>query len=209
MYCSLAVREEYQRRNSGQNNLIALNDVIFAVHATLVTFVFCLQVLFYRKSNEGPSNIGTALAIALTILITSGAFLSYGGLIQMLDYLYALSYIKLILTVVKCVPQVWLNWVRRSTIGWSIANVLLDFFGGFFSISQLFIDAYTSGHNIDGIIGALPKFILGIISIIFDIIFMMQHYLWFPEDEGPHSRTVFGPDELEPTTDGKQAQVAQ
>lgn len=186
MYFSETVRLAYRQRHDGNDNLVALNDVIFAVHATLLTFLFSLQVFFYRKPNEGPSLVGFIVALGLTLVIATGAVLVYFQLVGILDYLYTLSYLKLILTVIKCVPQAWMNWMRRSTTGWSVLNVLLDFFGGFFSIAQLFLDAFISGHNMQGIIGFLPKFILGVISVFFDTIFLLQHYVWFPEEDGPH-----------------------
>lgn len=37
-------------RHDGQDNLVELNDVIFTVHATIITFVYVLQVIFYRVS---------------------------------------------------------------------------------------------------------------------------------------------------------------
>lgn len=197
LYFSPYVRAEYRTSHNNVDNLVAFNDVAFAIHALIITFLFCVQVFLYRKPNEGPSKMGVALAIVLTLMIGIGAALAYANKIKMLDYLSALSYVKLILTVIKYIPQVWLNWVRRSTSGWSILNVLLDFFGGLFSILQLLIDAFTSGHGVDGILGYLPKLILGIISILFDTLFMLQHYLWFPEDSGPHTikKEVFEPNE--------------
>lgn len=37
-------------------------------------------------------------------------------------------------------PQVYLNWARKSTVGWSIVNILLDLTGGIFSIAQEIVD---------------------------------------------------------------------
>ena len=39
-----------------------------------------------------------------------------------------------------------MNYTRKSTIGWSITNVLLDFLGGFLSIMQMFLIAYANGQ---------------------------------------------------------------
>lgn len=69
--------------------------------------------------------------------------------------------------------------MRKSTVGWSIINVLLDFTGGFLSIFQIFIDGANTGDwNVFGGGGAfnVAKFCLGITSIVFDIVFMIQHY---------------------------------
>ena len=40
--------------------------------------------------------------------------------------------------------QAVMNYRRRSTVGWSIGNVLLDFTGGMFSILQMFLLAYNN-----------------------------------------------------------------
>ena len=41
--------------------------------------------------------------------------------------------------------QAYLNYRRRSTEGWAIGNVLLDFTGGSLSILQMFVDAFNYG----------------------------------------------------------------
>lgn len=69
-----------------------------------------------------------------------------------------------------------MNFLRKSTIGWSMANVMLDFTGGMLSLLQLFIDG-ASTHNWSGVIGNPVKFGLGFISMGFDIIFMVQHFV--------------------------------
>ena len=38
-----------------------------------------------------------------------------------------------------------MNFRRKSTQGWSIGNVLLDFTGGSLSLLQMFLLAYNSG----------------------------------------------------------------
>ena len=53
------------------------------------------------------------------------------------------SYIKLVITAIKYIPQAYMNFVRKSTEGWSIGNVLLDFTGGTFSILQMAFDVYN------------------------------------------------------------------
>jgi len=57
-----------------------------------------------------------------------------------------LSYIKLACTLTKYIPQAVLNYRRKSTVGWSIENILMDFTGGVLSILQMFINAYNYGE---------------------------------------------------------------
>jgi cystinosin len=88
---------------------------------------------------------------------------------------YAVSYVKLFITLVKYMPQVITNYRNHSTWGWSIWQILLDFVGGVLSIAQLLIDSYLQG-DWSGITGNPVKLALGNASIFFDIIFMTQHY---------------------------------
>lgn len=42
----------------------------------------------------------------------------------------------------------YLNFRRKSTVGWSIGNVLLDFTGGSLSILQMFLISYNYGKTL-------------------------------------------------------------
>jgi len=82
------------------------------------------------------------------------------------------------MTIVKYVPQVWVNYKRKSTVGWSIIQILLDFAGGILSILQLVIDSSLQ-TDFSGITGNPAKLGLGLISIVLDLIFMTQHYVLY------------------------------
>ena len=84
-----------------------------------------------------------------------------------------------IILLVKYIPQVHLNFTRKSTSGWNITNVLLDFMGGLLSLLQLCIDSYLN-NDWSAIAGDPVKFGLGSASMIFDVIFMIQHYYLYP-----------------------------
>jgi cystinosin len=96
--------------------------------------------------------------------------------------------VKLVITVVKYVPQAWLNFRRKSTTGWSIAQIILDFAGGITSMLQLVIDSSLQ-NDWSGIIGNPVKFGLALVSMSFDIVFITQHYLLYNSqpDIGVHS----------------------
>ena len=69
--------------------------------------------------------------------------------------------------------QVYLNWKRKSTVGWSLENVILDFTGGSFSLLQTIFDAF--GRGISPFAGDgfnIVKFMLSIFSMFFDCIFL-------------------------------------
>jgi hypothetical protein len=79
------------------------------------------------------------------------------------------------LTFLFFCAQAYLNFKRKSTAGWSIGNILLDFTGGLLSFGQQFLDAINSG-NWGVVFGSPVKVGLGVVSVFFDIIFMIQHY---------------------------------
>jgi cystinosin len=70
------------------------------------------------------------------------------------------------------------NYKRKSTIGWSIYPILLDFAGGWLSLAQLVIDSALQ-NDWTGVTGNPVKFGLGNITIVFDIIFFLQHYVLY------------------------------
>ena len=100
-----------------------------------------------------------------------------------LSQVYALGYAKLVITVVKYVPQAWANYKRKSTEGWSILQILLDITGGVLSITQLLIDSSLQG-DWSGITGNPVKLGLGNVSICFDILFITQHYWLYRGSHG-------------------------
>ena len=85
---------------------------------------------------------------------------------------------KLVVTVTKYIPQAWANYKRTSTEGWSISQILMDVVGGVLSIAQLVIDSSLQ-KDWSGITGNPVKFGLGNVSIIFDVLFMTQHYVLY------------------------------
>lgn len=64
-----------------------------------------------------------------------------------LDFLNVCSYIKLAITLIKYVPQAVMNYRRKSTVGWSIGNILLDFTGGTLSMLQMILNAYNYSED--------------------------------------------------------------
>lgn len=74
--------------------------------------------------------------------------------------------------------QVILNATRRSTEGWSILNVLLDWLGGVLSVAQIVMQCVVL-DDWRQIAGNPVKFGLGFVSLSFDVVFMVQHYILY------------------------------
>lgn len=98
---------------------------------------------------------------------------------------------KLIVTVFKYIPQAWANYERKSTVGWSIVPVLLDLIGGILSFAQLLIDSSLQ-KDWSGLTGNPVKLGLSNISVFFDIIFMVQHYILYRNAANVFERKISG-----------------
>lgn len=95
---------------------------------------------------------------------------------------------KLIITVVKYVPQAWLNYKRKSTVGWSIVPMLLDLAGGVLSLVQLVLDSSLQS-DWSGITGNPVKLLLGNVTIFFDLVFVVQHYVLYRDSSTKSDQT--------------------
>ena len=168
-YFSPVVQSKFCLANNGAMNVVRLSDVAFSWHAFLLTWVTVYQITIY--SNDKRTGV---IAILLFASI-AGTTCAFGG--TDLNFLYGLGTFKIFVTLIKYMPQVWLNYKRKSTIGWTIHNVLLDFTGGLTSTTQLFVDARSWKE----VVADFPKLGLGSISMFFDIIFLVQHYVLYTE----------------------------
>lgn len=52
------------------------------------------------------------------------------------------------MTCVKYIPQAKMNFTRKSTVGWSIGNILLDFGGGLANYLQMVIQSIDQSNNL-------------------------------------------------------------
>jgi len=189
------IRRHYAALHSHNPPAVHANDVFFALHAATATAATLLQCCIYERGGArlAPSTIAAVSGAVVIAVVWAGAVVLFpavdpgtcphpcpgASLLTWLSWLYYLSYIKLAVTLVKYLPQVVLNCRRRSTEGWNIANVLLDLEGGALSLVQLFMDADVCS-DWSPFVGNPVKFALGCSSLLFDAVFMAQHYILYP-----------------------------
>ena len=155
-------------KNPHSNIPVALNDVFFSIHGVVLTAIYVLQCFIYERGDQKISNRGTALlCLFLSPCVVMTFYLGKGSLPK-LDYIYFFSYVKIVLTIGKYIPQAVFNYRRKSTKGWSIENCILgnlkikiqililisvlinfcfsiDLFGGVLSIFQMLFLAINYG----------------------------------------------------------------
>jgi cystinosin len=194
-YYSPLIRAQYAARYKGLTPTVQGNDVAFAAHGLLLCIVTTSQYLYPRAwgitSNLGsrPSRFILGIFFGCVVGVVTVLFIVLNSPERdstqkavsswvWLDAIYAISYVKLVVTLIKYTPQVIANYRNRSTRGWSILQILLDFGGGILSIAQQSVDSYLQG-DWSGITGNPVKFALGNVSMIYDLVFMTQHYVLY------------------------------
>lgn len=114
------------------------NDLVFAIHAFMLSSIQLMQTyIYYRGPDKAKFALwAIVLMVVLTITCTAMCIVSISGekLPLAAGPVRFFGYGKAAITFVKYLPQVYLNWKRKSTVGWSIENVILDFTGGSFSL---------------------------------------------------------------------------
>lgn len=105
--------------------------------------------------------------------------------IQLLDFLYYTSSVKLAITVLKYLPQMFLHVAIRSTRGFSIGTIFCDLTGGVFSLLQLVVQSVAIDGQPAGIWANPAKLGLALLTLGFDLVFIFQRYVLYPVPRTP------------------------
>ncbi|KAH0450402.1 hypothetical protein IEQ34_021094 [Dendrobium chrysotoxum] len=171
-------RQYHEKYGYGEMIPVAANDVAFSIHAVLVTCFISFQILIYERGNQKVSKIcmvvsSAAWTIVLVCLIISWPKHSWLWLISMVNT------IQVAITAIKYIPQAFMNFSSKSTIGWSIGFVLLDLSGGLLNFAQMAMQSIDQGTMIN-FYGNLGKTLLCLVVVFFDLLFIIQHYVLYP-----------------------------
>lgn len=171
---------------------ITIQDIFFSAHALLLTIIQLFQIWHYYDKKDPNQKVALWVIIFLIILTCGGValiicervFKIYIPEQTNFNSLIYCGWAKALISLIKYMPQAYSNCKRKSTIGWNIHNMLLDFTGGFFSFAQNFVE-YLKGKYPSSINDGEPKglniakYALSYITMFFDIIFIFQHYVLY------------------------------
>ncbi|KAF2022266.1 L-cystine transporter-like protein [Aaosphaeria arxii CBS 175.79] len=195
---SPTIQSQYAARHpNAPETTVRFNDFLFAAHGAVMCVVVYSQFFpaiwgFKVGSRQKASRVvlgvfwGCLLSILLTVLVVGIRGRDWGYDASgwaWIDVIYTLGYVKLLTVVIKYIPQAWINYKRKSTSGWSIYTITLDFSGGIMSLAQVMIDSTLQG-SWEGVTGNPVKFGLGNITLLFDLIFLYQHYWLYRKAPG-------------------------
>ncbi|KAJ8912916.1 hypothetical protein NQ315_017246 [Exocentrus adspersus] len=178
LYFIPEIEKEYFNRYPRGLNPVQVNDIVFALHAAAATIFTITQCFIYERQEQRVSITARVIIGLFGAFLFISIILAAASVIHWLDFLYFCSYVKLTITLIKYIPQAYMNYKRKSTVGWSIGNIFLDFTGGLLSMLQMIINAWNYSDWVS-IFGDPTKFGLGLFSVAFDIFFIVQHYILY------------------------------
>ncbi|KAL5581279.1 hypothetical protein UlMin_013721 [Ulmus minor] len=178
LYFSQAVQKQYfQKYGFGEMIPVAANDVAFSSHAVLMTAITLIQMVIYERGGQTVSKISFTI-VSVVWLVAGVCFFIALPTHSWLWLINIFNSIQVFMTVIKYIPQAFMNFKRKSTDGFSIGNILLDFSGGVANYAQMAVQSIDQNSWVN-FYGNLGKTLLSLISIFFDIIFMVQHFLLY------------------------------
>ncbi|CAI5530944.1 unnamed protein product [Closterium sp. Naga37s-1] len=179
MFFSPLVQQQYHAKYGAEELIpVSASDVAFSVHAVALTAFTVWQCMVYDRGGQRVSWTCKAISLgvwlfALLTSLHSSFHHDWLGLVT------TFNYIQVVMTTIKYIPQAWFNWQRRSTVGWSISNVLMDLTGGTASLLMMFVQSIDQSSFVN-FTGNAGKLALSGETIAFDIVFAVQHYVLFP-----------------------------
>eukprot|EP00257_Ricinus_communis_P020300 XP_015579501.1 cystinosin homolog [Ricinus communis] len=189
LYFSSAIQKQYfQKYGYGEMIPVAANDVAFSTHAVLLTAITLFQIAIYDRGNQKVSKLSIAIVCAVWLVAAICFFIA----LPSHSWLWLISIfnsIQVFMTVIKYIPQAIFNFMRKSTIGFSIENILLDFLGGVTNYAQMAVQSIDQNSWVN-FYGNIGKTLLSLVSVFFDLLFMCQHYILYPERKAHASSKI-------------------
>ncbi|KAL0395742.1 UNVERIFIED_CONTAM: Cystinosin [Sesamum calycinum] len=202
LFFSPTVQRQY-REKFGFNEMIpvAANDVAFSMHAVLLTAFTLFQIAIYDRGHQKVSKACVGIVSVAWLSAAVCVFVA----IHRHSWFWLVSCfntIQVVMTVIKYIPQAILNFRRKSTVGFSIGNILLDFFGGVTNYGQMVVQSVDQNSWVN-FYGNIGKTMISLVSIFFDILFMVQHYVLYrpKKTDDPSEPNVVSKEPLLETSD--------
>ncbi|KAK2366314.1 cystinosin protein [Trifolium repens] len=188
LLCSTLQFQYHQKYGFDQMIPVAANDVAFSTHAVFLTIVLLFQVAIYERGNQSISKITMGIIAVVWITVGVCSFIAFPSK----SWLWLISIfntMQVVLATIKYIPQAFMNFMIKSTDGFSIGNVFLDFLGGMANYAQMVTQSIdqNSWVNFSGNIG---KVLLSLVCMFFDLLFMCQHYVLYPSKKASSSNPL-------------------
>nr|XP_043616754.1 cystinosin homolog [Erigeron canadensis] len=179
VYFSSSVQRQYHEKY-GFNEMIpvAANDVAFSIHAVVLTAITLFQIFIYERGSQKVSKTSISIVSVAWLTVIVCMFIALPNH-SWLWLVTCFSTLQVVMTVIKYIPQAVMNFQRKSTVGFSIGNILLDLLGGLANYGQMAVQSIDQ-HSWVNFYGNIGKTLLSLVSVFFDLLFILQHYVCYP-----------------------------
>jgi len=186
LYFDDPLRDDYMKEFDARQHPVFLYDLLLCIHNVLATAVELGQIFMYRESSRSASS-GCLLILTLWILIVVVlVMLKIFNVLTLLLLVALLGYFKMGASTIKYFPQAYMNYKQAAVTGLSMPFVFLDMAGGVFCVLNIILLAALS-NTFAEVIGNVPKLTVGIVSIIFPLVFILQRYLFYGKESSEAS----------------------
>lgn len=176
MFTNAELQHEYLEKYGTDEGSVRLNDVFFAVHALTFVIIQGIQCLIYDRGGQKISKTAWfILGLLLLSIVVQLVMALTGWALTWLWFVTWLGYVKTVVTCIKYVPQVVLNWRNKSTRGFNVWGVILDLLGGMLSFCQMIMLAIYFKDS-SQIFGNGPKLGISLLSLVYPTVLTSQHY---------------------------------
>ena len=157
---------------------VNIQDFCYSAHSFVLIVLLVAQCLYYDKQffKNLQTWVKVYLSAAWTVSLTF-CLLEVLGCLPVkglnLNGCLLFGYLKVSGAFIKYFPQAMKNYTRKSTAGWNIMTTLIELFAWVLSNIQIVLEIFNTGEyeslNV-------PKICLGFVTILFDLVFVIQHY---------------------------------
>ncbi|KAI5443361.1 cystinosin homolog isoform X1 [Lathyrus oleraceus] len=182
LYFSSTLQFQYHKKYGFDQMIpVAANDVAFSIHAVLITTILLFQVIIYERGNQSISKI--TMGIITMVWVTAGVcfFIAFPSN-SWLWLVTIFNTMQVLLASIKYIPQAVMNFMLKSTDGFCIGNVFLDFIGGISNVAQMVTQSIDQ-NSLVNFYGNLGKVLLSLVTLFFDILFMFQRFVLYPSNK--------------------------
>lgn len=174
-------------------------DFWYCLHGFVMNIVLVSQVIYGKKlwrfkSDNHQSRMKPYyqrfLLISLVVFgiltLRFGYAVSFQGWdnLRTLSYCNSLFALKISMSLIKYIPQVFHNYDRKSMKGFAIQSVILDITGGVASLLQLVIQiSNDQGINFATLVANFGKIGLALVTLVFNFTYISQWLIYRDSDQ--------------------------
>jgi len=164
-------------KNYGLGNL-RIQDLLYSYNGTFVQILLMLQAIFYKRGKNTINLFSfyftiIAWASSLALYCLSEVYFVVEPS-QNFNIVIYLGHLKVLINMIKYIPLIYYNFLRKDTGGISIVAFVLNLIGASFALVQMALDVISGTTDTINPV----KTALAAATIFYDILLIAQYYAY-------------------------------